>query len=186
MAQQVRSWKLVETCERGQSRKRLVYTRTVLWYTVNKQKPMLLVISRDPLGKEHDDFFFTTDCSLSPAQVISPFADRWAIEDTFRNLKQYLGAEQPQGYKNQAPEKTAVFSCFLYGLIWLWFIQNGQACYKAPHRPWYQHKQGFSFQDALATIRLDLWRNSFLQGPKIDSNHHEILDPLLQAAAWAA
>ena len=186
MARNVRSWSLVETQERGQTRQRLVYNRKVLWYAVNKVKPVLLVISRDPLGKEHDDFFFTTDCSMSPAQVISAFADRWAIEDTFRNLKQYLGAEHPQCYKGQGPEKATVFSCFLYGLIWLWFIQNGQAIYKAPHRPWYPHKRGFSFQDALATLRLAVWRNYFLQGPKIDSNNAKMLEPILQAAAWAA
>jgi len=116
MALHVRSWTLVETQERGQTRQRLVYSRQVLWYAVNKVKPVLLVISRDPDGKEHDDFFFTTDCSLFPAQVISAFADRWAIEDTFRNVKQYLGAEQPQCYKGQGPE-----TCFLYGLVWLWF-----------------------------------------------------------------
>lgn len=186
MARQVRSWTLVATCERGQTRQRLVYCRQVLWYAVNKVKPVLLVISRDPDGKEHDDFFFTTDCSLAPARVVSAFADRWAIEDTFRNLKQYLGAEQPQCYKNHGPEKAAVFSCFLYGLTWLWFIQNGHSVYKAPKRPWYQHKQGFSFQDALATLRLDLWRHSFLQGSKTDSNIDKIYQPLLQAAAWAA
>lgn len=186
MADQVRSWTRVETCQRGQTTQRLVWCRQVLWYAVNKEKPVLLVISRDPEGKQPDDFFFTTDCSLSAAQVISAAADRWAIEDTFRNLKQYLGAEQPQCYKAQGPEKAAAFSCFLYGLVWLWFIQNGQSNYKAPHRPWYQHKQGFSFHDALATLRLDLWRHSFLQGSKKVSYLDKIYEPLLQAAAWAA
>jgi len=30
-----------------------------------------------------------------PEAVISAFADRWSIEDTFRAAKQSLGAEEP-------------------------------------------------------------------------------------------
>jgi hypothetical protein len=53
----------------------------------------------DPDGQEKDDFFVTTDLALAPATVASEFANRWPIEDTFRNVKQYLGAEHPQCWK---------------------------------------------------------------------------------------
>ena len=87
MAPRVRKWKLVETLERGKKRTRLVHTRLVLWYHVQPDRSVLLVISRDPSGKEKDDFFFTTDLDMHPATVISEFANRWPIEDTFRNTK---------------------------------------------------------------------------------------------------
>ena len=87
MAPRVRKWKLVETLERGKTRTRLVYARLVLWYHVQPDRSVLLVISRDPSGKEKDDFFFTTDLDMHPATVISEFANRWPIEDTFRNTK---------------------------------------------------------------------------------------------------
>ena len=87
MAPRVRKWKLVETLERGKTRTRLVYARLVLWYHVQPGRPVLLVISRDPNGKEKDDFFFTTDLDMHPATAISEFANRWPIEDTFRNTK---------------------------------------------------------------------------------------------------
>ena len=61
MAKRKSGWRMVDTCERGKQRKRLVYTRKVLWYKVDKEKLVLLVISRDPNGIEKDDFFFTTD-----------------------------------------------------------------------------------------------------------------------------
>jgi len=60
MAKLARNWRRVETTERGVKRERLVYTRQVVWAHVSKT-PVLLVISRDPSGKEKDDFFFTTD-----------------------------------------------------------------------------------------------------------------------------
>ena len=66
MARRVRWWRLVTTTERGQVRKRWVYTRQVLWYRVSKT-PVLLVIRRDPEGHERDDFFFTTGVSLTAA-----------------------------------------------------------------------------------------------------------------------
>ena len=37
-----------------------LYSKVVMWYKVSAQ-PVLLVISRDPEGKEKDDFFFTMD-----------------------------------------------------------------------------------------------------------------------------
>jgi len=47
-------------------------------------------------GNEKDDFFFTTDVTLSAIEVLTCYGDRWAIEDTFKNAKQSLGAQEPQ------------------------------------------------------------------------------------------
>ena len=79
MAPRVKNWRRVEVCERGQIRTRLVYTKVILWFRVSHQ-PILLVISRDPQGKEKDDFLFSTDVTMDPATVIGAYADRWAIE----------------------------------------------------------------------------------------------------------
>ena len=82
MAAHIRKWTKVKYSQRGTIVSRLAYTRTVLWPTVTKN-PIKLVISRDPKGKERDDFFFTTDLTMSAADVLSCYADRWSIEDTF-------------------------------------------------------------------------------------------------------
>ncbi len=73
-----------------------------MWYRV-RPKPILLVISRDPQGKQKDDFFFTTDPDMPPAEVVGSYADRWSIEDTFKNAKQYLGGQEPQTFNPGAP-----------------------------------------------------------------------------------
>ena len=70
MAKAKTGWKQVLVSERGKQRKRLALTREVLWYKVCPDKLVRLVISRDPEGKQHDDFFFTTDLSATAAQVI--------------------------------------------------------------------------------------------------------------------
>jgi hypothetical protein len=106
-------WTLRQTCERGNIRERLLYARQTLWASVSK-KPILLIISRDAAGKETDDFFFSTDVADFPALSVSDFSDRWAVEDTFRNVKQYLGAEQPQSWKDIAPERAGAFAYVIY------------------------------------------------------------------------
>ena len=66
MAEVRTGWRKVITQERGRARERLVIHREVLWYGVCPNHPVLMVISRDPGGKERDDYFFSTDLSVSP------------------------------------------------------------------------------------------------------------------------
>jgi hypothetical protein len=117
----------------------------------------------DPDGQEKDDFFVTTDLALAPATVASEFANRWPIEDTFRNVKQYLGAEHPQCWKARGPERAAAFVYFLYGVVWLWYIRHGHASTKLPKMPWYRQKATPSFADARAALRRAIWLNRLFQ-----------------------
>src|SRR5674476_1315579 len=75
-----RAWNKVAVDVRGATRDRLVHTRDVLWYRVNKTDLVRLVIVRDPDGREPDDYFFTTDLHATGDQVASRYAARWAIE----------------------------------------------------------------------------------------------------------
>lgn len=161
IASRVKSWQRVKTCERGKTKYRLVYARVVIWYKVS-HSPVLLVISRDPAGKEKDDFFFTINLKLTPAEVIGGFAGRWSIEDTFKNTKQSLGSEQPQTWKGQGPERAAVISLWLYSMVWAWYIRYGYRKNRIPMMPWYAAKSHPSFQDALAALRRVLWRKRII------------------------
>ncbi|MDP6737405.1 MAG: transposase, partial [Nitrospinaceae bacterium] len=157
LAKCVGHWQKVTVCERGKNRTRLVHSKVLLWYRVSQQ-PILLVISRDPEGKEKDDFFFTTDVRMSPAEVIGCYADRWAIEDTFKNTKQYLGSQQPQTFKGQGPERAAGLSLWLYSMVWLWYLkQKSSQRYFMVH-PWNPLKCRPSFADAIGCLRRELWR----------------------------
>jgi len=161
IASRTQSWQRVKTCERGKTKYRLVYAKVVLWYKVS-HTPVLLVISRDPVGKEQDDFFFTTDLQLTAAEVIGGFAGRWSIEDTFKNTKQSLGSEEPQTWKGQGPERAAVISLWLYSVVWAWYIRYGYRKSNLQIMPWYSAKTHPSFQDALAALRRVLWRKRII------------------------
>ncbi len=185
LAKRIHNWQLVETCERGKSGKRLVYVRKVVWYRVS-QKPVLLVISRDPTGKEKDDFFFTTDTTLTAAEVIGGFAGRWSIEDTFKNTKQLIGGQQPQSWKRKGPERAAALSLWLYSAIWLWYLQQKSKQRYFFVQPWYPGKSAPSFADALSCLRRVLWRDriKFMFGKRFV--HNKNFEFLIEALASAA
>ena len=42
--------------------------------------------------------------------AIGRYAGRWSLEDTFRNMKQYLGGQEPQTWRAEGPERAAGFS----------------------------------------------------------------------------
>jgi len=186
LARQVRHWTRVKTLERGKEKMRLVYARQVIWYYV-AQEPVLLVISRDPAGKEQDDFFFTTDLRLAPAAVIGGFAGRWSIEDTFKNTKQFLGGQQPQTWKHAGPERAAALSFWLYSLVWTWYLQQQRRRKLVlPRRSWYPAKRRPSFQDALAALRWALWPERIKSMFGKRTVHDDITQFLIEALVLAA
>jgi hypothetical protein len=185
MAAHIRNWKTVTFSQRGTMAERLVYTCIVLWPSVSR-KPIRLVISRDPRGKEKDDFFFTTDLEMSAAKVLSCYGDRWAIEDTFKQTKQSLGVQQVQTYKGKGPERAAALGLWLYSTVWLWYLnqKSGQRHY--PVQPWYRQKRIPSFADALGCLRRELWRAKIKAMFGTSSAHDNKFDCLIEALANAA
>jgi hypothetical protein len=185
MARRIHNFKLVKTCERGKNKERLVYARKVVWYRVSQQ-PVLLVISRDPTGKEKDDFLFTTDLSLAAAEVIGGFAGRWSIEDTFKNTKQLIGGQEPQTWKGRGPERAAAISFWLSSVIWLWYLRRKTEQRSFVIHPWYPGKLAPSFADALSCLRSVLWRERIKIMFGTNVVHDKKLEFLIEALASAA
>lgn len=185
MARHVRSWKSITTIERGKVKKRLVYAKPVVWYRVSKI-PVLLLISRDPEGKERDDFFFSTDLSVKPAQVIGGFAGRWSIEDTFKNTKQFLGGQELQTWKSRGPERAAMLSLWLSSVVWLWFLQQPRPTHRVVGPAWYPGKMHPSFQDALVALRWQLWSRRIKAMFGESLGHTQNLVVLIKALSRAA
>jgi len=185
LVKRITNWQQIQTSERGKNKERLVYTRKVVWYRVS-QKPVLLVISRDLTGKEKDDFFFTTDLSLTAAEVISGFAGRWSIEDTFKNTKQFIGGQEPQTWKCKGPERAAALSLWIYSAIWLWYLQQKSKRRYFFVQPWYSGKSAASFADALSCLRRVLWQDriKFMFGKRFV--HNKNFEFLIEALAAAA
>jgi hypothetical protein len=185
MASYVRHWKPVEFRLRSKQVKRLVYTRQVLWYGVSR-KPILLVISRDPEGREKDDFLFTTDVTMRAAAVLECYGDRWDIEDTFKNTKQLLGGQEPQTWKRQGPERAAALSLWLYAMVWLWYLKRPVPKRWFRVQPWQHNKTTPSFADALTCLRYELWQDRIISMFGKSAVHDKKFEFLLEALASAA
>ncbi len=185
MTSYIQDWKFVEFCQRGKMIKRLVYTRKVIWYWVSQQT-ILLVISRDPSGKERDDFLFTTALTMTVEEALECYNDRWAIEDTFKNTKQFLGDHQPQTYKGQGPERAAALSLALYSMVWLWYLRQKSRIRTFWVQPWYRRKATPSFADALCCLRRELWTERIKYMFGNSAFHDKKFEFLMEALTSAA
>jgi hypothetical protein len=185
MVNRVKNWKTITFRQRSKIVTRQVYTRIVVWYKVSR-KPMLLVISRDPDGKEKDDFFFSTDVTMSAAEVLECYGDRWDIEDTFKNTKQLLGGQEPQTWKRQGPERAAALSLWLYAMVWLWYLKRPALKRWFRVQPWQHNKATPSFADALTCLRYELWQDRIIMMFGKSAVHDKKFEFLLEALASAA
>ena len=181
-----RGWVEATVDVRGKEVDRLLLARRVLWYAVRPDALVLLVVVRDPTGRQPDDFFFTTDVDADPVQVASCYAGRWSIEDSFRNVKQHLGGEQPQTWKHLGPERACALSLWLYTAVWLWYVTTQGTKVSWPALPWYTAKSTPSFVDALAALRRALWRCRFFATPNAPPLARKIGEVLIETLARAA
>jgi len=155
-----------------------------LWYPSAGQRLLRIVVVRDPSGRRRDDCFFSTDLTLAPTQILEIFARRWPLEVCFRDVKQFLGFEDPQNRVAKATTRTAPLIFFIYDLVLLWHAQCGhrQAAHSALDRPWYSQKASVSFEDILRTLRYATWQERIFDDPALDAHTRKILQPFVE---WA-
>lgn len=156
-------FKEIEATVYGEARAFLVKEVKAVWYRVAKSQLLSILIVRDPAGKDEDEFFFTTDLSLSPEMILELIAGRWSIEVTHRDSKQYLGVSDPQIRNPESVKRQIPFAFLIISLIILWYAKYG---YKSrydirPEAPWYRQKQTPSFLDMLAALRRSIWASVF-------------------------
>jgi len=182
----VESFQGVDLMFRTRPVRRMLYCRPVLWYAALKEQLVLLVVVRDPDGNQPDDFFFTTDLSLGAQAVAERFANRWPIEETFRESKQILGLEDPQSWTHAAPERALALGFGLYSLVLTWFLTTPGTQVQAPDRPWYPNKSSVSFLDALAALRRALWPGRISARSLPGRPSPDIPEHLIELLAYAA
>lgn len=181
-----KGWVLTKVEERGRTVERLILALPVLWFAVCPERQVLLLIVRDPTGRQDDDFFFTTDLAAVPAEAVGQYAGRWSIEDTNRNVKQFLGGEEPQVWKDQGPERAAALAFWLSSAVWLWYLTTQGTRPVLPVVPWYPAKSRPAFADALAALRRVLWRQKVFPISSARAHLPKIVETLIETLAMAA
>jgi hypothetical protein len=130
--------------------------RTGHWYKAGEGLvPLRWVFVRDQAGTHREEYFFTTDTTLTPAQIIAHYASRWNIETTFQEMRAHLGLETTRGWCEKTVLRAAPCLFGLYAVVAALFALLPEEK-RAGGVSW-RGKEGVSFSDALCAVRRWLW-----------------------------
>ena len=144
-------WQTCDATLYGRKRKVRYKTYCAQWYRACATRLLRIVIVQVNQGTAGLRVFFSMDATMSVFQILETYAERWAIEVCFRDLKQLLGFADSSARKRAAVERTAPFVGMIYTTLLLWFSEHAwqSPLAAAPLRPWYAHKRGLAFADVL-------------------------------------
>jgi hypothetical protein len=122
-AGQARGWQPVECTQYGERVTKTVKTFVATWRPAGGAIRVVLV--REPDGWVP---FFCTDPGASAAEVLEAMADRGALEQTFKDVKEVWGAGQQQVRNVHSSEACFNLCLWLYSLVeaWAWGKAEGE------------------------------------------------------------
>lgn len=113
------------------------------------------VFVRDITGTHRDDYFFTTDISLTPKHIIESFTGRWSIETMFQEMRAYFGLETTCGRTKNTVLRAAPALFGLYTVVTLIYLQLPKRA-RGDGVAW-PGKSNVTFSDAICAVRRWLW-----------------------------
>ncbi len=147
----------------------------------------LRVVATEALaGGRGREVFYSTQHTVNAVTILQWYAQRWSIEVTFRESKQHLGFQEPQGWTRQAVERTAPVAMLLYGLIVSWFAARGHQQFRRRERPWYTRERQPSFREMLAALRQESITQQLSQLPLSGPGFQKIKQTLQTLAQLCA
>jgi hypothetical protein len=148
----------------GQSRRVELISAAAHWYKAGGGlTPVRWVFVRDVEGTHREEYFYSSDASLRPEQIVSLYTARWSIEVTFQEVRAYLGFATPRNWSAQSVLRTAPCLFGLFSVVSLIFARHDRG-----HRvlrlcaPWYA-KQEATFADAITAARRLCWESVLKQ-----------------------
>jgi hypothetical protein len=142
----------------------------VCWPSVAGDKPVRVVLVRDPKGQWRDEALVSTDPALPYWLIVSGYCRRWSVEVAFCDAKQRLGFHDPQVWSALAVERATPMAWLVGTLVVLWYAESGRAGAQARRQgSWYRHKSSLTFADMLSSCRLQLWQHWLRQGGATDA-----------------
>jgi hypothetical protein len=135
--------------------------RTGHWYKAGEGLvPLRWVFVRDLTGTHREEYFFTTDARLTPAQIVAHYASRWNIETTFQEARCCLGLETTRGWCAKTVLRAAPCLFGLYSVVAVLFDALPES--KRTGAVSWPGKATVTFSDALCAVRRWLWAEAVL------------------------
>ena len=136
-----------------------VATGTALWYRRGVPGVWLRwVVVRDPSGAVEPKGFLCTDPAVEPATLLGWYLRRWSVEVTFAEVRRHLGVETQRQWSDLAVARTTPCLLGLFSVVALvadHLHTDGRLATR--QSAWYE-KTSPTFSDALAAVRVELWR----------------------------
>ena len=142
------------------------------------------VYVHDLTGTHRDEYFYSTDPTLTAQQIIEMYTERWNIETTFAELRAYLGLETTRGRCQNTVLRAEPCLFGLYSVVALLYWQLSAEAQSQGEVDWVG-KQAVTFSDAITAVRHWLWENwVFAQGGH-DTTFAKLPEPLRQLLLYA-
>lgn len=113
------------------------------------------VYVRDLTGTHRDEYFYTTDVTLTAQEVIERYTERWNIETTFAEMRAYLGLETTRGWCQRTVPRAEPCLFGLYTVVALLYGQLPEP--RGEGGVEWVGKEGVTFSDAITAVRRWLW-----------------------------
>jgi hypothetical protein len=182
--------RLTVTWYGGSTRDIEVVTGTGHWYRIGEDLvEVRWVYVHDSTGTHRDEYFFTTDLTMTPQQMVACYTQRWSIETTFQECREYLKLESTKGYGQQTVLRFTPCLFGLYTIVVLLYLQLPSSS-RAVRAIFWRGKSTVTFSDMLTCVRRVLWqqwcfhtRAHALEFSKLSPSFQEtLLDALAPAA----
>ncbi len=145
---------------------------TAVWYHSGLPAlPLRWVIVRDPLGRFKTQALLCTDLQATPRQIVEWFIQRWQVEVTHREVREHLGVETQRQWSDLAILRTTPALFGLFSLITVLAQRLAQRGKVLAHKTAWYAKPRPTFSDALAAVRMELWR---LPNFQLSKNNQDI------------
>jgi hypothetical protein len=159
----------------GKDRRVQLTSDTGHWYkTAVGVVPIRWVFVRDIQGTHRDEYFYTTDTTLSGEQIASWFTARWPIETTFQEVRAHLGFETPRQYVAKSVLRTAPCLLGLFSVVCLIFAEHTRLHRVQVRQTRWYTKAEPTFSDAIATVRRLFWQTTVFE----KASYHKGLEKL--------
>jgi DDE superfamily endonuclease len=142
----------------GSTRDIEVVTGTGHWYRIGEDLvEVRWVYVHDCTATHRDEYFFTTDITMMPQQMVACYTQRWSIETTFQECREYLKLESTKGYGQHTVLRFTPCLFGLYTIVVLLYLQLPSS-FNMLRVVFWQGKSTVTFSDMLTCVRRALWQ----------------------------
>jgi hypothetical protein len=130
----------------------------------------------DLTGTHRDEYFYSTDVTMTAQAIIEEYTGRWNIETTFEDARAYLGLESTRGRCERTVLRAEPCLLGLYSVVALMYWLLPTADQEQGEVAW-EGKQQVTFSDAISAVRRWLWTHWVF--PRVD--HDSAFEKLPEA-----